>query len=189
MQLTPEQLCEKFDIERVSSQFLKVLTKLNAASVYKHRQQPDEHSNWVEGEKMTAFMIADCYLRTCKKKNSCIPVNECIHEYLDRINITDIIKLKAYFIWDARGRNINDEAAMEGEYFEGYDDLLEFCDKLPVRGHSCRYNNEILKRMDRRKKERRKPVNQQSDPFAPERRTNQDRRQFDYRGSAAQFLL
>lgn len=189
MQLTPEELCEKFNIEKVSSQFLKVLTKLNAATVYKHSQQHDEQSNWVEGEKLTAFMIADCYLRTCRKKNTCIPVNECIHEYLDRINITDIIKLKAYFIWDSRGRTINDEEAMKSEYFEGYEGLLEFCDKLPVRGHSCRYNNEILKRIDRRKKERRKPANQQSDPFSPERRTTTDRRQFDYRGKAAQFLL
>lgn len=86
-----------------------------------------EIENWLEAKQDVGYILGDEIIQYCKNnrgkenKSFQIPYNYC--DYLNSISIGDFKKKKAYFIWEKRGRHIDNDKSRKEQ-----DELDAFCE-------------------------------------------------------------
>ena len=125
-------------------------------------------------------------------------------KYLKLTDISRLKDLKAHVIWNDNGRNENNPHEKQlDDYFNGCDQLIQFCGDLPWKSKKCTFNK-VLKKVDRRQKSpnRRKASADRRNYKGPikkvetidmriirDRRWTTDRRVCDHRGLWAATCL
>lgn len=140
-----------------NADLLELITAINADLYGLAEGSDDDFLNWLAGKKTTALELIEKFTETCYSSNgSCPTIPSLCVEYIKEINIQNLKELKAYFIWEDSGKNNNDKHEMDGNYFKACDEILFFCEKIKSGiSTDCSYYNDIIKIIDRRKKERR----------------------------------
>lgn len=151
--MNPRSIMESppFDIENLTFDFLRELTKIHAAWIHQDTNgKYGDDSNWFEGRRLTAVTIMEKYLHECKDKNRCLKVPDCCCSYLAEITVQDLKNYIAYFSWVKNGKQKDNPIHIQqAEYLDGCRNLMAFCESLPDKGHECGYDD-LLAIIDRR---------------------------------------
>ena len=89
--------------------------------------------------------IIDSFVAECKKGTVCPFMPPCCDDYIREINIYELKKKKAYFIWEEKGRKHNFQKEMMEDYFEACDNIniMLFCDKSQENINNCNYYKKL----------------------------------------------
>lgn len=168
--------CDKFKLDDINSEFLRQLTEVYAQQVYDNTKNADNLQNWMEGKKLVAFEIVDCYIQNCLTTAQCLPLPDCCHEYLKELSIQDAKKIKAYFIWERRGGEKEPGNFHESDYSTACNEIMPFCDIASEKATSCKYMSDVLFKLEKRKNYDRRLTNNSTTEIIINTRTNVDRR-------------
>ena len=154
--------------------------------------------------RLNRVLLEDAYPKEIAKNNACPKVSGPCSKYLKLTDISRLKDLKAHVIWNDNGRNENNpHEKQRDDYFNGCDQLIQFCGDLPWKSKKCTFNK-VLKKVDRRQKSpnRRKASADRRNYKGPikkvetidmriirDRRWTTDRRVCDHRGLWAATCL
>lgn len=147
------------ELSEYSPELLNVIAGTHAYLFATETGSKDDFINWLAGRRSTALELIEKVSQICESSNSSCPSipEQCI-EYITEINIQNLKELKAFFIWKNSGKSITNKDETDSNYFNACNEILFFCKKIQkVSALECSFYNDILKRIDRRKKERRTP--------------------------------
>lgn len=138
----------------------EVLTIISETNAFLHSVatgSDDDFLNWIAGRKTTALELIEEFIKICESSNgSCPTIPEFCIDYIKELNIQNLKELKAFFVWENSGNVDSNKYEMEKHYFIACDEILFFCRKLSNgNNNKCSFYNDIVRKIDRRKKERR----------------------------------
>jgi hypothetical protein len=181
--------CDTFKFDEITPELLQQQTEACALQLYHQTKNADDLHNWIEGKKLVAFSILDSYKQNCMATSQCLPLPDCCREYLKEINIQDVTKFKAYFIWESRGNNTDPESYHLSDYKAANKEIIPSCAKASENTIACRYLTDVLFVIEKRRSVGRRVKN---DPTSQETmrnaRLNGDRRKNGRMNVIAEFL-
>lgn len=173
-----------------------ILNALHVIYAIAHPSHDNKHS-WYEAKKFVGLFIIDKFIFECNQPDRicCPSMPDCCDQYVQEYDIQTLKKYKAYCIWDDNG-SIEDFSRMEVYYLKSCNWLFRFCDDLKYHRRDasmCSYYERILKKIDRRKSDRRANVPPTASEgikskYQLERRTGNDRRRCKHLGCFADIF-